>query len=401
MNIVQVSGGELKMPTEKGGGVEAYILGISKQLSKMGHSVTILDRKYSSSDPNVEHVNGVQIVRLSVRRFGSFNFTINFVLNQISFARQVRTYLAKADFDVINTHFSINGFILATMDKNLRSRLFYTSHATRRLKNSLNLLDKMALAVENRLAKKVAKTIVLNDSVREKLISAAKVKPERVVLVPVSIDTSRFSSDDDVGDIRQRYGFEGKSTILFVGRICADKGVEYLVKAANIVVNELGNRDVRFLLVGPTEQFGSREGTANPYLSKVLSLIENFGLQRSIRLTGPVPFDDLRKLYAACDIFALPSLTEAAPVAPLEAMASGKPVIGTKVGGVPMEVEDGQSGFLVDPADERQLAERIRYLVNNPEEAKKMGAYGRKIVEERFDSAKTAERLLQVYQGRN
>ncbi|MFC1943361.1 glycosyltransferase family 4 protein [Chloroflexota bacterium] len=399
MNIVQVSSGELKIPIEKGGGVEAYIFGISKQLSKMGHSVTILDRKYSSSDPDVERIDCVKMARLSARRFARFNFIISFVLNQISFGRQVKKYLAEADYDVINVHFSINGLILATMDKNLRNRLFYTSHASRRSKYSLNLLDKMALALENQLVKRTTKTLVLNEPIRGKLISAARVKPEEVVLLPVSIDTSRFNPDENVGDIRQRYGFEGKFAILFVGRICADKGVEYLVKAANIVVNELGNRDVRFLLVGPVEQFGSMEETASPYFSKVLSLIEHFGLQGSIRLTGPVPFDDLRKLYAACDIFVLPSLAEAAPTSPLEAMASGKPVIGTKVGGIPMEVEDGQSGLLVDPADERQLAERIRYLINNPEEAKKMGAYGRKIVEERFDSAKTAKRLLQVYQG--
>jgi glycosyltransferase involved in cell wall biosynthesis len=116
-------------------------------------------------------------------------------------------------------------------------------------------------------------------------------------------------------------------------------------------------------------------------------------------LTGALPLDDLRKLYVVCDIFVLPSLTEAMPTAPLEAMASGKPVIGTKVGGIPMQIQDGKSGFLIDSEDERQLAERIKHLIDNPSKAKGMGAYGRKLAEEKFDWAIIAEKLLQVYQS--
>jgi glycosyltransferase involved in cell wall biosynthesis len=136
----------------------------------------------------------------------------------------------------------------------------------------------------------------------------------------------------------------------------------------------------------------------SPYLVKILRLIEDYGLKQNVSLTGALPFDDLRKLYVACDVFVLPSLTEAAPTASLEAMACGKPVIGTKVGGIPMQIKDGQSGFLVDPEDEKRLAERIKHLIDNPSKAKEMGAYGRRLTEEQFSSGKIAERLLQVYQ---
>ena len=139
MNIAQVTGGELRLPVDKGGGVEAYIFSISKQLSKMGHSVTILDRKYSPKDPDVENIEGVKIVRLKTRRFEKLNFTLSFVLNQIYFANQVRKYLANADLDAINLHVSVNGLILSAMSPQLRSKLFYTSHSARRLKKPLTL----------------------------------------------------------------------------------------------------------------------------------------------------------------------------------------------------------------------------------------------------------------------
>ena len=399
MNIVQVSGGELRIPVEKGGGMEETIVGISKHSVAAGHNVTILDRKYSPADPDVEHLDGVKIVRLRARRFPRFNFTISFVLNQILFAYSVKKYLAKADFDILQTHVSIAGLFLAITGRNLRNRLFYLSQTARRVKKPLSLLDRMALALENQLVKRTRRTIVQNEIAKEKLITAARMKAEDVVFITTGTDTNKFNPNLDVGDVRQRYGLDERVTILFVGRINPDKGVEYLVKAANIVTNEFSYKKAQFLLVGPVGQFVSGASAHSPYLAKVVKLIEDYGLKQNVRLTGALPLDDLRKLYVACDIFVLPSLTEAMPTASLEAMASGKPVIATKVGGIPMQIQDGQSGFLIDPADERQLAERIKYLIDNPSKAKDMGAYGRKLAEEKFDWAIIAERLLQVYQS--
>lgn len=399
MNIVHVSGGELRIPVEKGGGSEGYVLNISKRLSRTGHNVIILDRKYLPADPDVEYIDGVKIVRLVARKFTGFNPTINLTLNYISFACQVRKYLAKAEFDVIHVHVSITGLFLAIMSPNLRQKLFYTSHATRRRKASLTLLDRIAIALENQLVKRIRSAIVLNELVREGLITEAKLKPESVVVLPMGTNTTRFNPTIDVGDVRQRYGLEGKVAILFVGRIRADKGVEYLIKAANMVVNEFGYENARFALVGPTEEFHLPENRRSPYLDRVMNLIEDYGLQQEVKLTGTVPLDDLRKLYVACDIFVLASLIEAAPQALVEAMASGKPVIGTRVGAIPMQIKDGQTGFLIDSADERQLAEKIKYLIDNPNKAKKMGAYGRKLAEEKLGWSKIAEKLLQVYKA--
>lgn len=397
MNIVQVSGGELRIPVESGGGSEEYILNISKCLSKAGHDVTILDRKYSPSDPDVEYIDGVKIARLKARRFALPNLTINLALNYISFARQVRKYLAEADFDVIHVHVSITGLFLVVMSPNLKKRLFYTSHATRRGRKSRNLLDRQAIALENQMVKRVRTSIVLNELVREELITKAKVKSNGVIVLPMGTNTDRFNPAIDIGDIRQRYGLEGKAIILFVGRIREDKGIEYLVKAANIVVNEFGCDNVLFMLVGPTEEFILSKEMRSPYLDNIMHLIDDYRLQQLVWLTGVVPLEDLRKLYVACDLFVLPSLTEAAPQVIIEAMSSGKPVIGTKVGAIPTQIMEGKNGFLIDPADERQLAEKIKYLINNPDERKRMGDYGRKLAEEEFDWSKITGRLLQVY----
>jgi len=413
MNIVQISPGELRIPVGRGGGEETLILNTSKRLLLAGHNVTILDRKYSPADPDVDYVEGVKVIRLKARRFNfslltkSFMVTrvglpinfINLTLNQILFARQVKKYLIKADLDIIHVHSSIITIFLAIMSRNLRERLFYTSFVGFRKWRSPTLRERVAIALEGKAAKCAAKGIVFNDEMRECLITVAKVKPEHIVTVPVGIDTDMFNPDLDVGDVRQRYGLEGKFAILFVGAICQRKGIDYLIEAANIVMNEFGYKQVQFLLVGPIDGFGMWEKTHSPYWDKMTHLIEDYGLQQRVKLTGVVPIDDLRKLYAACDIFVFPSLADSTPSAPLEAMASGKPVIATKVQGMSIEVRDGQSGFLIDLADERQLAEKIKHLIDNPDERERMGAYGREMAEQEFGSGKMVERLLKIYEA--
>jgi len=398
MNIVQVSAGELKIPVEKGGGVENYILNISRRLAATGHNVTILDRKYSVADRDVEYIDGVKIVRLRARKFAIPNFTINLALNLISFTREVNKYMAKSDFDIVHVHVSISGLLLVILSPNLKKKLYYTSHATRRSKKSLSLFDRMVTSLENQLIKHSRMATVASDEMKAKMITETKINPDNIVVLPISIDIDSFTPNLDTRGIRRRYGLEGKATILFVGRIRAVKGVEYLIKAANIVVNEFNYKKARFVLVGPTGEFGSGESRRSPYLVKIMRLIENYRLQRVVKLTGPLPANDLRKLYAACDIFILPSLTESMASAPLEAMASGKPVIATKTFGIPTEVRDGQSGILIDLADERGLAQKIKYLIDNPDEAKRMGAYGRKLAEEEFDLSKIAQELLRIYE---
>jgi glycosyltransferase involved in cell wall biosynthesis len=128
-------------------------------------------------------------------------------------------------------------------------------------------------------------------------------------------------------------------------------------------------------------------------------LINDFGLQEGIRLTGTVPIDDVRRLYAACDMVVVPSVVDLDPQVQIEAMASGKPVIGTRVGTMPRRIKDGMSGFIIDPADERQLADKIKYLLDNPSEREKMGACARQLVINEYSSDKMAVRMLEVFQN--
>lgn len=244
----------------------------------------------------------------------------------------------------------------------------------------------------------VKKTILLNSDIRSRLESSGKVKPEKLSVIHNGVDTDVFSPDINTDSIKEKYKLNGKINILFVGGFTPRKGIEYLIKSANIIVNRLNYKDILFLLVGPHREYGFLVGEEElSYPNKIFRLIKNFKLENNVRITGTVSFDDLRKLYAACDIAACPSLAEAGPLVTLEAMSSGKPVIGTKVGGMPLQIKDGWNGFLVEPANEEQLAEKIKYLIDNPKERKRMGKNSRKLAEKEFSWESVTKKYLEIY----
>jgi glycosyltransferase involved in cell wall biosynthesis len=98
--------------------------------------------------------------------------------------------------------------------------------------------------------------------------------------------------------------------------------------------------------------------------------------------------------YQAADVYFHPSRADTAPFSVLEAMASGLPVVATSVGGIPEQVEDGRSGFLVPAGDTMAMAERLGVLLSNPEACEEMGNAGRVRVLERFDFERQAGDFL-------
>lgn len=397
MKIVFVAGGWIRVPPQKGGGAEAFILNLAKQLTKMGHEVTLLDRKYDNNDRDVEYIEEIKIVRLKSARIKHFSFTINFVLTQILFGLQVNKWLKKVDYLNIHVYNVVLGLVVALRSKKIRNRLFYTSIGLRRDKVIPSFTDRVAYVLENNLVRMAKKTTIANEITARKLVEQARVKPEKVQVIPIGVDIEQFRPDHDTSLVSNKYDLKGKRNILFVGRICFEKGVEYLVKAADILVNQLGEKNVQFLIVGPREQFDPKRNVISSYTAKMINLVNERKLHRIMQFTGAVPIDDLTKLYSACDMVLIPSIVDLDPQVQIEAMASGKPVIGTNIGTMPRRIVDGMSGFIVVPANEQQLALKIKYILDNPAEMRKMGDYARRLVDEKYSSNMMAERMLHVF----
>jgi glycosyltransferase involved in cell wall biosynthesis len=166
------------------------------------------------------------------------------------------------------------------------------------------------------------------------------------------------------------------------GRLIPLKGIEYLLGAAAMLRAEFPQVRVEIAGSGPQRADLEQKST-------------RLGLTGQVEFLGWV--DNLYSVLHGWDIFVMPSLEEGFPIAALEAMAAGLPVVASSVGGVLELVEDGKTGWLIPPGDAQALAARLRLLLRSPEERLTMGANARARVRDHFSIAQMTENFGKLY----
>ncbi len=211
----------------------------------------------------------------------------------------------------------------------------------------------------------------------------------RTEIVYNGIDLARFDTEIDGEKIRSMFGI-GKDTNLIgtIGHFSPLKGFEELLWAIAEVIGEGFN--IKLAIVGETI-YSNSEG----YKKNLLSLLDSLGLKDRIIFAGFR--EDIPELLASFDIFVLPSRSEGFGRVNLEAMAMRKPVISTKVGGIPEVVVDGVTGILVPPGNSKALFHAIMRLLNNPPLRESMGREGRRRVEENFTLQAHVQKIEMIY----
>ena len=240
------------------------------------------------------------------------------------------------------------------------------------------------------LMRRVRTGVVLNEPLKSKLLVKGL---DNLEVIPHGVNVEEYGnvSEEAMRNVQDKYGTTGKTMVMFAGTVTPRKGVETLLQAAEKLVNHLGHRDMLFLIVGNLsidEQFSSQ----------AKEFIISHHLEDNVTLTGFVSPDELKALYNSCDLFVLPSFEEGFGIVLTEAMASGKPLIGTNVGGIPMQVIDEWNGYLVEPGNEEQLAEKIWCLISCTADREVMGRNSKSLAERKFHWKKIAVRYSQIYQ---
>jgi glycosyltransferase involved in cell wall biosynthesis len=127
-------------------------------------------------------------------------------------------------------------------------------------------------------------------------------------------------------------------------------------------------------------------------------MVEELQLEKHVAFLGPVPFTQMPDLFRRCAIFCMPTLAEAFGLSLLQAMASGKPVVASAVGGIPYFVEDGKSGHLVPSCDVDALSNALIDLLRNPDKMVAMGKHNRSLIEERYSWKPIVEQIEALYE---
>jgi len=192
-------------------------------------------------------------------------------------------------------------------------------------------------------------------------------------------------------DAQRRPAAESRPYLCWAGRIVKVKGLPFLISAFAEVVRK--HPEVELYLIGDGDSGHTTEK------GKLVGLIGRLGISEHVKFTGWLPYERTVEVISKSIALVLPSIwPEPFGRIILEAMGCGKPVIATDIGGPPELVIDGHNGMLVPPRDSAKLAEKICYLIENPEQAERMGNNGFNMVSERFNSDAIAAEHIRIYE---
>jgi len=220
--------------------------------------------------------------------------------------------------------------------------------------------------------------VVTNSDATSAEFRSFGVPEEKLTRVYPGVDPGRFRPGPKDPDLLRRYDLTGKRVILTVARLDQRKGHDAVLRALATLP------DAVYLIVGR----GREE-------ARLRALASACGVADRVRFAGFVPDADLAAVYNLCDVFAMPNrMTEGTAltgdiegfgISFVEAGACGKPVVAGRSGGAVEAVVDGQTGLLVDPHSDREVAEALRRLLKDPAEARRLGEAGRRRAETLFD----------------
>lgn len=234
-----------------------------------------------------------------------------------------------------------------------------------------------------RMMRRVDAFIAISDEIRDGLLRDG-VPAERIHRISNFVEPGVFYPPAPGEKVRLKaaFGYEGRTLVLFAGRLVPRKGVEYLLRAWKAVVS--GFPEARLLILG--------DGPLQEELEKCAT---DLGISGSARFAGRV--DNVPEYLRAADVFVLPSLQEGLPNSLLEAMACGLPVVATKIGGTSDVARDGGNAVLVPPANESGLAVGLTHLLRTPEARVALGRGAEDSVRRLFSLDATWERYVDLY----
>jgi len=283
----------------------------------------------------------------------------------------------KIDFSYIHAHFAYpSGYVGAKLKEKYNKKLIITGHGhdiyhmpfkspewNAKIKKALDTSDHI---------------ITPSKSIYDKLMQLG-VSTEKVSVISNGYDSALFNRHP-MESSRSELGLPiDKAVILSVGNLEPEKGHRYLIEAINIISKR--RKDIICVIVGA----GSKEKE----LRKLLSRLD---LSKYVKLVGPKPHDEISMWMNACDVFVLPSISESFGIVQIEAMACGKPVVGTRNGGSEEIIINDKLGILVEPKDPVALAQAILQALGIEWDAEYIREHA-----QQFTWDKIAERIVEVY----
>jgi D-inositol-3-phosphate glycosyltransferase len=375
--------------TTKIGGVESIVWDIGQRLAERGHDVTLFggDGPVSRALPGVKVLRYPYIARETWGRAAALRKSLNLLklLERMSMATRALPDLLAGGFDIVQVFKPYDFPLMALARRTSGARGIYSSHGTDYFPGDVLFRRSIdgAFACSRYNA-------AMSEARYHIPVGVAYNGFDETIFRPGAADSA----------LRARFAPGGAPLLLFAGRLVTFKGIDHLL-------------DALALLNGKLSPYHSQAPNSHPPASRVHLLligdgphraslerrVAELGLSDCVSFAGPQPHAELPRYYAIADAFVIPSTDhETFSIAACEAMSCQRPVIGTRVGGLPEVVRDGETGFLVPPGDATALAERIGALLGDRALRERMGVAGREWTLQMFTWDRVIERMLACYQ---
>ncbi|HET7080131.1 MAG TPA: glycosyltransferase [Chloroflexia bacterium] len=360
LNVVQM------IDVTGGGGAEKVLVDLALHLDRSRYNVTVCaTRQTRNYQPLLDSAGVPTMVLRRNSRWETYKMA------------EVVRMLRRERVDVLHTHlFGSNtwGRLLGRLAG--VPVIIAHEHWSSRGQNEI-WMDRMMYRLSDRI-------LVTSEASKQIVMSSEGIPAHYLSVVYNGVDMDKFAARGDRADVRAELGVAPDAALIgAVGRLTADKGgQDVLIRVVGRVRETCPQ--VRLVMVG--------DGPLRPGLEQ---------LTAQLGLTGTVIFTGLRsdvpRLLGALDVFVLPSEREALPVAVLEAMAAGLPLVATRVGGIPEVVEDGATGFLVPPGDVAAMHCVLERLTGDPALAARLGAAGQAHVQAHFTVQQMVRQVERLY----
>ena len=369
------------------GGPALHVTYLARGLAERGYETTLVAGDVAPGEESMAFVAdraGVDIVRLP-----GLSRELSPVRDALA-AWRLAKLIRRVRPDVVHTHTAKAGAVgrAAAMLSGVRNRpvVVHTFHG-HVLRGYFGHAGTMLFrSIETALARATDRLIAVSPEVRDELV-ALGVAPERkfsVIRLGIELEP-RVAFEGDVTEVRRRHGIPSDAFVVgWFGRMTAVKRTDDLLTTLAALRDR--GVDALLLLVGDGADRARLEQRAH-----------ELGVARFCVFLGYQ--EDVAPWYAVCDAVALTSVSEGTPVTIIEALAAGRAVVATSVGGVPDVVDDGETGYLVPPGDIEALAERLAELARDPERRDAMGREGRERVLRRYAVERLVDDVDELYRG--
>lgn len=392
---------------EDAGGQNVYVDEVARSLGAMGFSVDVFTRRDAANAAEVvDWAPGVRIVNLPV---GPARFVRKDDLWPLMPAfRDALLRFAVRDgvrYDIVHGNFWMSGWVATELRRRIGIPAVQIFHALgltkRRHQREADSSPPERIAVERMIVREVDRVIATCPNERRELIADYGTAPARIEMIPLGVDTDIFRPvDQREARGRIQLGLSEEDRVLvYVGRLLPRKDIRCAVRALALLRqagDELAAR-VKLLVVGGDSRLP--DPIATPEIGELQQLAAELGVGDRVVLAGKRSQEELRDYYCAGDVMVTTPWYEPFGLTPLEAMACGRPVIGSNVGGISFTVRHGETGLLVPPHSPAALAAAARALLTDADRRLRMGAAGRRRVEREFTWRATAERTAALYEA--